>query len=155
MRRRAQGLSLIELVIAVAVLTVAVGGVLLAITTSIGSSADPDRVQQATAIAEGYLEEIRLQPVDDPDGATVTEASRNFYDDIFDYDGLAEDPPRDQSGTPLPGLAGYAVSVAIVPLAALGPAGAQPPAADTYRVDVRVRYGNAIDLTLSTHRVRY
>lgn len=152
MRTRQSGATLVELVLSIVIISVSVGGGLLAITTMIGSSADSNRVQQATNIAEAYLEEVRLQPMDDPDG--VGGETRADYDNVLDYSGLDETPPRDQTGTALTALTGYRVRVTITASAAFGPSGTQVAAADAYRVDVRVTYGSNVDLVLSTHRVR-
>lgn len=151
---RQAGLTLIELVISIVVLSVSVGGVLLAFGTGFASSARPDRLLQAAAIAEAYLDEILLHPVDDPDGVSG-EASRDLYDDILDYDGLSESPPADQGGAGIAGLEAYQVDVSVVPAAALGPAGSAVAAADSFRIDVRVRRGTEVDVTLNGYRARY
>lgn len=144
-----RGLTLVELAISIAVIGVALTGVFLAINTSFLATVQPDRQVQAVAIAEAYLEEIRLQAFSDPDGAA--EASRDLFDDIWDYDGLSE-APTDQTGTPIADLDAYQVQVSVVNSAVLGPAAAQVPNAAAARIDVRVTRGNEIDFTLSTHR---
>lgn len=146
-----RGVNLVELVIAIVVLTIAVGGVLLVFTQAVRFSADPMVQQQAIAIAEGYLDEILLQPAADPDGSDAGE-TRATFDDVMDYNGLSESPPRDQNGTVLntapADLTGYAVSVTVT-ATALGPAGNTVPAK---RVDVRVTYGTIVDVTLTGYR---
>ena len=100
--RRQRGVTLIELVISLVIIGVGRASIILAFGTAGVAAARPDRTVQAVAIAEAYLEEISLQPFVDPDG--VTEGSRDLFDDIFDYHGLSESPPRDQDDVPLPGL---------------------------------------------------
>lgn len=151
--RRQGGITLIELVISMVVIGICLAGVLLAFNVGTAASAHPDRSVQAVAIAEAYLEEISLQPFSDPDG--VAEGSRDLFDDIFDYHGLSESPPRDQDGTVLTDLAAYQVDVTVQNTAALGPAGSQVPSAAAARIDVRVRRGVAIDITLTSHRTDY
>ena len=73
---REHGLSLIELIVAIAVIGVAVVGVLGAITVSTRSSSDPMIQKQALAIAEAFLEEVQLQTFTycDPDDANAATA---------------------------------------------------------------------------------
>lgn len=74
--RRAQGLSLIELIIFIVIVGIAVVGVLMAIRISVQHSADPLVRKQVLAIAEALLEEVELMPFTycDPDDAHVTTA---------------------------------------------------------------------------------
>ena len=57
-----RGLSLIELLIFIVVVSIGLAGVLLAINTAVARSADPMVRKQALAAAESLLEEIELQP---------------------------------------------------------------------------------------------
>ena len=150
---RQHGVTLIELVISLVIIGVGLASIILAFGTAGVAAARPDRTVQAVAIAEAYLEEISLQPFSDPDG--VAEGSRDLFDDIFDYHGLSESPPRDQDDVALPGLAAYQVDVSVLNTAALGPGGTQVPIAAAARIDVRVRRGTEIDITLTSHRTDY
>lgn len=78
-RRRAVGLSLVELIVFIVVVGVAVAGVLAALNLSTRASADPMIQKQALAIAEAVLEETQLMPFtycdpDDPQAATALNA---------------------------------------------------------------------------------
>lgn len=149
-----RGFTLVEVVVSVVVLSISVGGLMLAFGTALRDSPRPNRLVQAGAIAEAYLEEILLLPMDDPDGIGG-ETARADLDDVFDYHGLSDSPPEDQTGTALPGLSAYQVDVSVVASGALGPGGSPVPAADAVRVDVRVRRGTEIDITLNGYRARY
>lgn len=155
-RRRQGGLGLVEMVVSIVIISVAVAGVLLTFATTVRRSADPQLLEQAHAVAEGYLAEILLHPIDDPAGGETGGAepgeTRDLYDDVQDYAGLLESPPRDQTGAVIAGLPGYQVAVSVSSSAALGPGGAQVPAGEARRVDVRVTYGSSIDITLSGYR---
>ena len=90
------GFSLIEIVIAMVVLSVALTGTLSVMERTLRASADPMLMHQAIVIAETYLEEVSLQPYIDPDLDQVTgavcpaaEASRALYDNVCDDNGLA------------------------------------------------------------------
>ena len=61
-RRRACGVTLLELIVFIVVVSVAVMGVLTALDLSNRSSTDPMIQKQALAIAEALLEEVQLQP---------------------------------------------------------------------------------------------
>ncbi len=137
------GLTLIELVIAMVVVSVAVGGVLLVMNYATSHSADPVLQRQALAIAESYLEEIALQNYHDPDADG--EGNRALYDDVDDYDGLHDAGVRDQNGVALPGLAGYTVDVA-VRSQSFGPSGRTVPGLEI-TVEVTDPAGDRVSLS--------
>jgi MSHA pilin protein MshD len=66
---RQSGVSLVELIVFIVVVSAAAAGVLVAFTSSTRGSADPMILKQALAIAEAVLEEVQLQPFTycDPD----------------------------------------------------------------------------------------
>lgn len=144
------GVTLVELLVSIVVVSIAASTVLGLMSMTTAHSADPMIRHQATAIAEAYLEEILLKPLTDPDGVDG-EAARADFDDLDDYDGLADVGARDQFGSPIAGLADYNVAVSVAPSAAL-PA---TPAADALRVDVTVTHSNAVNFVLSSYRTRY
>jgi MSHA pilin protein MshD len=79
-RRKGTGLSLVEQIVFIAVVGVAVTGVILALNVSTRGSADPMVQKQALAIAEALLEEIQMQPFtycdpDDANAATATDTA--------------------------------------------------------------------------------
>src|SRR5437763_11482345 len=79
-RRRARGVTLVELIVFIVIVSVAVMGVLTALDLSNRSSTDPMIQKQALAIAEALLEEVQLQPFtycdpDDPQAATAQSAT--------------------------------------------------------------------------------
>ena len=73
MSRAERGVSLVELIIFIVVVSVAVVGVLAAINLGTRTSADPMVQKQALAAAEALLEEVQLQPFTycDPDDANA------------------------------------------------------------------------------------
>jgi MSHA pilin protein MshD len=71
---REAGLSLIELIMFIVIVSVGVAGVLSVMNVTAKTSADPMITKQALAIAESLMEEIQLQPFtycdpDDPNAA--------------------------------------------------------------------------------------
>lgn len=61
-RARQRGLSLIELVMFVAIVGIAIAGVLIVFNNTVKNSADPLVRKQALAIAESVLSEVLMQP---------------------------------------------------------------------------------------------
>lgn len=153
MIRRQRGVTLVELVIAIVIVGIAAAA-LYGAMASIGShSADPLLRQQSLALAQGYLEEILLQPFLDPGSKTQCPsppASRAAYDNVCDYAGLVDDGARDAYGEALGGLEGYRVNVTVTPTAWNGLA-----ASDVLYVEVAVRDPAGQELHLGGYRVRY
>ena len=144
-----RGVTLVELLVSIVIVSIAASGVLGVLSMTTAASADPMIRHQAAAIAEAYLEEIMLKPVADPDGVD-SEAARADYDDLDDYDGLADAGARDQFGAPIAGLANYNVTVSVAPSSGLP----SVPAADALRIDVVVSHTADINFVLSGYRTR-
>ncbi len=145
--RRQAGVTLIELLIAILIISVAMAG-LISLSFSTGPvTANAQRSAQAAVLASTYLEEISGKPFADPD-AVGGESNRAEFDDIFDYHGLDEQPPRGADGAVLPGLTSFRVSVTVANTATFGPTGSEVPAADAALITVRVRSDDVVDLSL-------
>jgi MSHA pilin protein MshD len=145
----ARGVTLVELVVSIAVIGAALAGVMLVIVRNTSSSADPVVWRQATAVAEAYLEEILTKNFT----ADGPEASRDLYDDIFDYNTIvAESPPRDQNGTPIGALAGYSVTVQVATEALND---ITPASGNAARVQVTVTLPTGGTIVVSGFRTNY
>lgn len=114
-----RGISLIELIMFIVIVSVALAGILLVMNTVTRGSADPLLRKQSLAIAESLLEEIELQDFSNPAGGftgAATQANRAQFDDVVDYSGFATAGAFAISGAaPVPGLEGYNVAVAVAP----------------------------------------
>jgi len=78
--RAEHGVSLVELIVFIVIVSIAVAGVVGALSMATRASADPMIQKQALAIAEALLEEVQLQPFtycdpDDPQAATALSAA--------------------------------------------------------------------------------
>jgi MSHA pilin protein MshD len=174
------GLSLIELIIFIVVVSVAVAGVLKVLELTVRNSADPLIRKQALAIAESLLEEVQLQPFTfcDPNDSAATTATSTAactilepgagtlqgenrytagapYNNVIDYDGFntstyAPAGMRDILGALIPALAGYQAVISVVPTA-LG----SIPAAESLLITVTVTGPANTSVRLQGFRTRY
>ena len=174
--RHQRGISLVELVMFIVIVGLAVTGVLLVMTTTTKSSADPMMRKQALASAESLLEEIELQPftyclpsdplvLTAPNAAGCTGSTAGSEDtlpasarvtsprnanNVSDYTLFSMSPIVDITGTAIGGLGGYTASVQITQAGALF----SLPAAEVLQIDVRVVSGTT-DITVTGYRFRY
>jgi MSHA pilin protein MshD len=75
-RHNQRGISLIELIMFIVIVSVALAGILLVLNVTTKSSADPLVHKQALAIAESLIEEVELMPLTicDPDDVNAASA---------------------------------------------------------------------------------
>jgi MSHA pilin protein MshD len=145
-----RGVTLVELVIAITIVAIAATAVMGAMSAVTKRTADAMTQQQAVALAQAYLEEVLQRPVGDPDGVEP-EAGRGSFDDIDDYNGLADTGARDQFGNAIAALSSYTVTVAVAQTTAL----TGVPAAAARRVDVTVTGPGGVTAALSGYRTGF
>ena len=133
MQLRTSGATLIELVATITIISIALVALMTLTSTTTRRSADPMIQEQAVAVAQAYLDEIGQKGFCDPDVAadcvaacsgsgacgnaacTASEGgNRSQYDDVCDYNNLPDNRVRDQTGTLIPQLDQYDVSVQVV-----------------------------------------
>lgn len=172
--RRQSGLTFIELIMFILIVSVGIAGILSVMNVTTGASADPMVRKQAIAVAESLLEEIMLQPFtfcdpNDPNTENATaEADCNVpeamgpeagetrlglnspFDNVNDYNGFAMNGITDVFGASIPALAAYNAAVTIVQQGIGG-----VPADQSLRIDVRVTGPGNTDVTLTAYRLRY
>lgn len=125
---RQRGLTLIELVIFIVVVSVAVAGVLAVFVQNSRASSDPLIRKQAAVIAESLMEEIMATPYACPSGATcnaVTTANRGLTHTVGNYNGFSMTGISAVDGTPIARLAAYNAAVAVVAQALNGASGSR------------------------------
>ncbi|BBI98648.1 hypothetical protein FGKAn22_03410 [Ferrigenium kumadai] len=152
-----RGVSLIELIMYIVIVSVALAGILLVMNTVTRGSADPLVRKQALAAAYSLLEEIELQDFISASGATaaVTQANRaSAYHIVTDYNNFATSGifPVDDALSASAVLPNYSVSVSAVPEAA---AWNGIPAASAVRVSVTVIAPNGEAVTATGYRTAY
>ncbi|MDO8412595.1 MAG: hypothetical protein Q7S51_02275 [Gallionellaceae bacterium] len=110
-----RGVSLIELIMFIVIISVAVAGILLVMNKVSAHSADTLIRKQALAIAESFLEEIELQGVS---GVAPTVLPRSNFDNVFNYNGYATTGIVDMAGGTITGLENYSVAVQVALISA-------------------------------------
>lgn len=159
--RQTHGFTLVEMVIAIVIVSIGLAGVLMALNTTIRSSADPLVRKQMQAIAEEMLEEVQLKPfaasgiapakASEKCGGTPTPA-RTAFDDLSDYNDYATTGICDIDGQAVTGLANYNVAVTVV-TASLGDISSLN-SSDAKQVTVTVSHGTE-RIVLSGWRTNY
>ncbi|MCR4304736.1 MAG: type II secretion system protein [Gallionella sp.] len=113
-----RGISLVELIMFIVIVSVALAGILLVMNVTTRGSADPLIHKQALAAAESLLEEIELQDFISASGATttVTQANRaSDYHIVRDYHTFSTTGIFPVSGVaPITGLENYNANVTVV-----------------------------------------
>jgi MSHA pilin protein MshD len=174
--RRQSGLSLVELIIFIIIVSVGLAGILSVFNLTSQKSADPQIRKQMLSIAEALLEEVELKPFtycdpDDPNAATAGSSAgctggtggandesklplgpeagetRPTFDNVSDYNGLNLSPASDINCT---SIAGYSAAVTVAQQQLEG----SILLADSLRITVTVTHGSD-SLSLSGYRLRY
>jgi len=179
-RRRMHGLSLIEVVVFIVVLSIGIAGITMLYNQLTVASVDPLVRKQAIAIAASLLEEIQLKgfttcdPDDDnfhthpspacttlealgPEPLPVPEGryADPRFDNVNDYDGFAMSGAniRDVTNTVITELEAYAVTVSVA-----NAGGDFPDVADVtdaLRITVAVTGPAGVSVSLQGYRLRY
>lgn len=158
-KRVQSGTTLIELIIAIVVASVMLGGIMTAYSNVTARSADPMISQQSVLAAKAIMEEILLKPYFDPANTSdpcpsPNPGGRSSFDNVCDYHGYSSDPIVDHQENSIPELNEYSVSVTVVPAAGVNALGSIP-SADALRVQVTVNNPLARPVTLTAWRACY
>jgi MSHA pilin protein MshD len=183
-RRTSLGLSLIEVVIFIVVLSVGLVAMLAIYNRHTEASVDPMVRKQALAIASSLMDEIQLKGFtycdpDDPkvytaaseagcDTAEVlpttaplvpneqaeSRAGATRFDNVNDYNGFSMVAIQTADGTPVNGLNGYQANVSIAQIDA-NELGASIPATEALRITVTVIGPTGLSVSLQGYRIRY
>lgn len=173
--RRAQGLTLIELLLFVVVVGIALAAMLRVFVTATTASAAPMIRRQELAIAESLLREVQLMPItwcdpadpnveaatssagcSQPEGAGPesgeTRYGPTYFDNVSDYAGFSMSGIRDLGNNAVAGLSGYAASVAV---AAATLDSLTAGSGDALQITVTVTGPDSSTLVLQGWRTRY
>lgn len=126
-----RGATLTEVAVAAALVGVMLVATMQAVGAVFRTRLAARQRQEAEALGRELLAEIFQLPYKDPQGGSTfgpesgeTGSTRASFDDVDDYDGYAETPPKDLAGGQLPNSAGWSRQVAI---ARVEPAAPQVP----------------------------
>lgn len=138
--RRGKGITLIELVVTIVILSIALVGIAITVNLGLNQSSDTLFELRATALAQAYLDEILSKKYDERSrnsgippcvatglpgrncsatlGTNGSESARTSFDDVDDYDGLDEglngtDILRDAQGAARTGYDNFRVQVSV------------------------------------------
>ncbi|MES2126210.1 MAG: prepilin-type N-terminal cleavage/methylation domain-containing protein [Pseudomonadota bacterium] len=111
--RHQSGITLIELIIAIVIVSVGVAGLVGAFAMSTRTSTDPVIYKQMSAIAEALMEEITLKPYTVAANSAPAQAKgRETFNDVRDFNGYSTTTGMvDIDGAAVPGLSYYNVVV--------------------------------------------
>lgn len=172
--RGQRGLTLVELIVFMVVVSAALAGVLQIFVQAGASSADPMVRRQALASAEALMQEVQLMPFTfcDPNDAAVDTATAagdctlaeaigpeagetryggTQFDNVNDYHGFSMSGIKDISNTATTGLEGYSASVSVA-AAALGSISA---GGDALQITVTVTGPGGHSVSLQGWRTRH
>ena len=128
------GLSLIELIVFIIIVSVGIAGILSVMNITVKSSADPMLRKQAVAMAEAVMDEVLAKDYANPTGGyTETDftacSGRQQYDDVDDYACFAGAPAtavilgtNTLGASSIAALAGYSATVSVAPVTVSGAA---------------------------------
>lgn len=145
-----RGFTLIELIVAITIVSIAATTLLGTLAAVSSRSADVMLQQQASAIAQAYLDEILQRWVIDPNG-TPPNTGRGSWDLVDQYNGLVDVGARDQFGNAVGALSAYTVRVITVQSTALPGISA----AAARRIDVTVSRPPNVSVVVSGYRTNY
>lgn len=177
--RRCRGVSLVELIVFIVIVSTGVAGVLGALNVTTRGSSDPLVLKQALAIAEAVMEEVQLMPFtycdpDDtqaatalsatvgatgcnatveaigPDGGETRLSTTTPFDNVNDYNTFSMTGITDVTGSPIGGLSAYSVSVSVTAQAL-----DVIPASESLLISVTVTGPANTTVTLHGYRTRY
>lgn len=151
---RQRGVSLIELIMFIVIISTALVGIMSVMNTVTKNSADPMIHKQTLAIAESLLEEIELQDFAAQSGAlnaAVTASNRAAsYHIVADYDGFSMTGISTLNGSAVSALSGYQARVSVVNQAL-----DIVPSASAVRITVTVTPPKGDTITVIGYRTQY
>lgn len=161
-RRSEAGVTLVELVITIVLISIAIAGVVGGFSLILGRSSDTLFQSRTTAVGQAYLDEILSRRFDQDTGTGGVPAydgncrvqpaggDRDNYSVVDDYDDIDGESPQLVSGAFGPEYSDYSVSVSVV--CAGGEVGV---GADAKRIDVTVTPPQGPEMVFTAYRGNY
>lgn len=111
-----QGVTLVELVIAMSIIAIAIFGIISVFKLTITSSANPITRKQAVLISDSLMEEVLSKSFSKPSGGFAgpfTANNREQFDSVSDYNGISINGITTIAGNTIPGLENYSANIMI------------------------------------------
>ncbi|MGH7404524.1 MAG: hypothetical protein ACREJA_01405 [Candidatus Methylomirabilales bacterium] len=124
--RDQRGVALIDLIITIIILAIAVPPMVGVFITSTRNSTFGVTMARANHLASNLFEEIRSKRWDENTGAASATLgpdsgeTRATYDDVDDFHGINETPPKDSQGVTMGGSTGFQQQVSVCYVASTG-----------------------------------
>jgi MSHA pilin protein MshD len=148
-RRAQRGVALIEIIVAIVLISIMAAVVMSQTAASASGGAAAMVAAEADSVANSYLELIAGRSFVDPNGVDG-EALRANFDDVDDYDGVNDVGARDATGASIAGLNALTISVSVRASGAL----AGVAAIDAKRIDVTVLDRMGLSHLATAYKVR-
>ncbi|MFQ5803016.1 MAG: hypothetical protein ACE5JQ_08995 [Candidatus Methylomirabilales bacterium] len=119
LHRDERGFTLVDLILVIIIVAIAIPPMLTLFIQMVSGSTFGVTVTRANALASTLREEIQSKKWDEsapPPSVMLgpeTGESRATFDDVDDFDGLDESPPRDSQGAILVGFTGFRQQVSV------------------------------------------
>lgn len=150
--KRMAGVTLVELIIAIAIMGAALAGLMVTYNRASIASADPLITQQMLSVAETMMEEIMQKPFA---GDGLPGKARREFDEITDYATYQQTGITNVNDDAVAGLARYSVAVTVDRPGINGvPAIGGVNGGDALRIRVRVSAPGLDDIGLTGWRTR-
>jgi MSHA pilin protein MshD len=116
--RDQRGVTLIDLILVIVIVAIAIPPMVGVFVTSTRNSTFGVTMARANHLASNLLEEIRSKRWDENTGAASAtlgpdSETRATYDDVDDFHGLNETPPKDSQGVAMNGSTGFRQQVSV------------------------------------------
>jgi len=152
----ADGFTLVEAVLCVLLVAVAAATAMTVVRESAKIQFRTSELSTARLLADGLMADITSLAYQDPVYITVnpgtesgeTSSSKTNYDDVDDYNGWNESPPKDRDGNTLSGYTGWKRTATVEWVSPTAPAGtASSSETGLKRITVNVYHNNVLVLT--------
>ncbi|MGH7380606.1 MAG: hypothetical protein ACREKR_00040 [Candidatus Methylomirabilales bacterium] len=116
--RDQRGVTLIDLILVIIIVAIAIPPMVGVFITSTRNSTFGVTMARANHLASNLMEEIRSKRWDETAGAASAtlgpdSETRATYDDVDDFHGLNETPPKDSQGVTMSGSTGFGQQVSV------------------------------------------
>ena len=151
--KSSQGFTLIELILAISIISLSITGSLMVFLNVGRNNANPLVMEQANFLAQSYLEEISTKLYPDTLPCPNPPSARIDYSTICDYQNLNDSVATSPSGQAIPELKNFSVKVNVDTTTAAFDG--LTPGSQVLRIDVSVSTKAFPTMVLSAYKFKY